>query len=144
MKYVYFDRNVWILGPLFYKKYWKYEQRFAFSSLGKSDWSSIHVHDQISFEKWPKFRSRMWTERKKFSSYNALCMIVLLNKFGAPSNHTYLKNDYKSQFQTQNFIMSWCQMSLSISKSSISTFFFIIKIVPTFKKTNEKFVKSYL
>ena len=35
-------------------------------------------------------------------------------------------------------------MSLSISKSSISTFFFIIKIVPTFKKTNKKFVKSYL
>ena len=61
--------------------HWKYEQRFAFSSLGKSDQSSVHVHDWISFKKVTKVPlmnvNWTWIEWKKFSSYNAL--IKMLN-----------------------------------------------------------------
>ena len=60
--------------------HWKYEQRFAFSSLGKSDQSSVHVHDWISFKKVTKVPlmnvNWTWIERKKFSSYNALILIL--------------------------------------------------------------------
>ena len=64
--------------------HWKYEQRFAFSSLGKSDQSSVHVHDWISFKKVTKVPlmnvNWTWIERKKFSSYNALLISMLMLK----------------------------------------------------------------
>ena len=65
--------------------HWKYEQRFAFSSLGKSDQSSVHVHDWISFKKVTKVPlmnvNWTWIERKKFSSYNALLVGHLIINF---------------------------------------------------------------
>ena len=108
--------------------HWKYEQRFAFSSLGKSDQSSVHVHDWISFKKVTKVPlmnvNWTWIERKKFSSYNALLtwigiyivsLVNLLETFFV-TNHILHENKNYIRYDHSMVVDGWIVLIRSVKK----------------------------
>ena len=132
MKNIFWWECVWILGPLSYKKNWKYEQRFSFSSQGKSDWSSVHIHDLIFFEKWPKFRSRTWTERELNEKSSVPTM--LCSRYNMKANRHSLVYSLRAHLKNNNIVSQFlailtCSKRLPLKHSIVICFFLISNFV---------------